>query len=216
MIFFFCVAFELSAAGKKHVIVIDPAHGGQEQGIRINSDVAEKDITLAIALNIKKELAKENNLEVILIRDSDKKIDLEERRKNIEKIKPDFFLSIHVNRGFGKDASGFELYYPEFSSSVIKDKESSKDTASRLKNQCQNDSLKMAKIVQENFNILFPRKGRGLRKADLPTTDGLLVPAIALEIGFATNSEDKKKLLDIKTQMDISKALAKSIKTFFR
>ena len=64
MIFFFCVAFELSAAGKKHVIVIDPAHGGQEQGIRINSDVAEKDITLAIALNIKKELAKENNLEV--------------------------------------------------------------------------------------------------------------------------------------------------------
>ena len=84
------------------------------------------------------------------IRDSDKKIDLEERRKNIEKIKPDFFLSIHVNRGFGKDASGFELYYPEFSASVIKDKESSKDNASRLKNQCQNDSLKMAKIVQEN------------------------------------------------------------------
>jgi N-acetylmuramoyl-L-alanine amidase len=85
-----------------------------------------------------------------------------------------------------------------------------------MKNKCQNDSLAMAKIVQENLNALFPRKGRGLRKADSPVTDSLLVPSVVVEMSFATNSEDKKKLLSANTQTDVAKALSKSVKTFFR
>lgn len=214
--FLFCVALELSAAEKKHVILIDPAHGGKDQGIKLTSDVYEKDITLAVALSIKKELSKESNLEVVLTRDSDKTVTEEDRKINIGKIKPDFLLSIHVNGGFGKNASGFELYYQESGEDIVKGKKTAKDNKSQVKNKCQNDSLAMAKIIQENLNALFPRKGRGLRKADLPITDGLLVPALVVEMGFATNSEDKGKLLSSKTQTEIAKSLAKSIKTFFR
>ena len=39
----------MSAAPKKHIIVIDPAHGGQDTGIKLTDKVAEKDITLAVA-----------------------------------------------------------------------------------------------------------------------------------------------------------------------
>lgn len=214
--FLFCVALNLSAAGKKYVILIDPAHGGKDQGIKLTSDVYEKDITLAVALSIKKELLKESNLEVVLTRDSDKTVTEEDRKTNIEKIKPDFLLSLHVNGGFGKNASGFELYYQGLSENIIKGKKTAKDDKLQIKNKCQNDSLTMAKIVQENMNTLFPRKNRGLRKADLLVTDGLLVPALVVEMGFATNSEDKSKLLSSKTQTEISKSLAKSIKTFYR
>ena len=214
--FFICVTVVMSATGKKRVIVIDPAHGGKEQGIKLTNDVAEKDITLAVALSMKKELSGEKNLEVILTRDSDKTIDLEDREKSIEKIKPDFVISLHVNGGFGKNASGFELYYPEYSENKIKEKKTIKDETRQLKNKCQNDSLTMAKNIQKNLNILFPRKGRGLRRADLPVIDGLLIPALAVEMNFATNAEDKKKMLSLKTQTDISKALVKSVKTFFR
>jgi len=49
---------------KKHIILIDPAHGGQDQGIKLTNDVYEKDITLAIAQFIKKELSKESNLKL--------------------------------------------------------------------------------------------------------------------------------------------------------
>jgi N-acetylmuramoyl-L-alanine amidase len=210
------VALNLSAAGKKYVILIDPAHGGKDQGIKLTSDVYEKDITLAVALSIKKELLKESNLEVVLTRDSDKTVTEEDRKTNIEKIKPDFLLSLHVNGGFGKNASGFELYYQGLSENIIKGKKTAKDDKLQIKNKCQNDSLTMAKIVQENMNTLFPRKNRGLRKADLLVTDGLLVPALVVEMGFATNSEDKSKLLSSKTQTEISKSLAKSIKTFYR
>jgi N-acetylmuramoyl-L-alanine amidase len=214
--FLFCAILDLSAMQKKRVILIDPAHGGQDQGIKLTSDAYEKDITLAVALSIKKELSKENNLEVVLTRDSDKTVTEEDRKKNIEKIKPDFFLSLHVNGGFGKNASGFELYYQGLSDDIIKEKKKTKDDKLQVKNKSQNDSLAMAKIIQENLNVLFPRKGRGLRKADLQVTDGLLVPALVVEMGFATNSEDKSKLLSSKTQTEISNALAKSIKTFFR
>ncbi|HAR49180.1 hypothetical protein ER57_00930 [Smithella sp. SCADC] len=205
---------DLSAAGKKKIILIDPAHGGKEQGIKLNKDVSEKDITLRVALSIKQLLAKENNLEVFLTRDSDKTVDLEDRKDSVKKIKPDILLSLHVNGGFGKEASGFELYYPEFGEEAVKEKKAAKDNTSALKNKCQNESLRMAKIIQGNMNALFPRKGRGLRKADLPVTDGLLVPAVSVEMGFATNPEDKKKLLSVNTQTEIAKALAKSIKSF--
>lgn len=214
--FLFCTVLDLSAMGKKRIILIDPAHGGQDKGIKLTDDVAEKDITLAVALLMKKELARESNLEIVLTRDSDKTVTEDDRKKNIEKIKPDFFLSLHVNGGFGKNASGFELYYPGLSEDAIKGKKAAKDDKLLMKNKCQNDSLAMAKIIQENLNALFPRKGRGLRKADSPVTDSVLVPSVVVEMSFATNSEDKKKLLSAKTQADISRALAKSVKTFFR
>ena len=207
---------DLSATGKKKIILIDPAHGGKDQGVNMSNDVNEKDITLAVALSIKQLLAGENNLEVFLTRDSDKTVDLEDRKDSIKKIKPDILLSLHVNGGFGKEASGFELYYPEFSEDAVKGKKAEKENITQLRNKCQGDSLKMAKIIQENMNALFPRKGRGLRNADMPITDGLLVPAVSVEMGFATNPEDKKKLLAVNTQTEIARALANSIKSFYR
>ena len=74
----------------------------------------------------------------------------------------------------------------------------------------------MARIIQENLNTLFPRKSRGLRRADLPITEDLFVPVVVVEMGFATNPEDKKKLLSPDTQTEIAKVMAKSMKSFYR
>ena len=216
LIFLLGGVFNIEAVEKKHIFIVDPAHGGSDQGVKLNDDIAEKDVTLAVALSLKKELAQERNIEIVLIRDSDKRMDMEERRAIIEKMKPDFVLSLHVNSGFGKNAAGFEMYYPDYLEEKSLDKKPLKDDKAKLQNKCQSDSLKMAKIVQDNFNSLFPRKGRGLRKAGLPVSDGILVPTLSVEMGFATQDEDKKKLLSATTQADIAKSLAKSIKTFFR
>lgn len=213
--FFICNANLLSAAGEKHLIVIDPSHGGKDTGVKIKDKVYEKDITLVIALALQKELVKEGNTQVILTRDSDIELSMEERKKNIDKIKPDFFLSLHINSGFGKNASGFELYYPGFKEETEAKKED-KDGASQARNKHLNETVRMAHLIQRNLDTLFPRKGRGLREADLPIMDGLLIPALVVEIGFASNSEDKKKLLSSKTQVEIAKALSMSVKSFYR
>jgi N-acetylmuramoyl-L-alanine amidase len=208
-------SLELSAATRKHIIVIDPAHGGQDTGIKLTYKVDEKDITLAVALALRKELAEEKDLEIILTRDSDKEVNLEDRKENIAKIKPDFVLSLHTNAGFGKSASGFELYCPVFNKDV-KGKKIFKDNMPQEKNKCLDESVRMARIIQENLNTLFPRKGRGVRRADLPVTENLFVPVVVVEFGFATNPEDKKKLLSPDTQTEIANALGKSIKSFYR
>jgi len=211
--------FSIYAETAKHIVVIDPAHGGEDTGVLSIDKVAEKDLTLAIAFALQKELAKENNIEVILTRNSDKTLYGDERKKNIAKQNPAkqnpaLVLSLHANGGFGRNASGFELYYPGFKDVDIP-KKSSKGSVATPSNKHLNDTVKLAHLVQSNLDSLFPRKGRGLREADVPLAKGLSIPVLVVELGFATNSDDKKKLASSKTQTLIARALAKSIKSFF-
>jgi N-acetylmuramoyl-L-alanine amidase len=215
LIFVICLSFNLSAAEKKHIVVIDPAHGGQDAGVKLTDKTSEKEITLAIALALQKELASENNVEVVLTRSSDTNVTLEERKTNISKIKPELFLSLHINAGFGKEADGFELYYPGFKE-LQENKKAAKNSPKNKKNKYLNDSVRLANFIQKNMDTLFPRKGRGLREADVPIMEGMTIPALVVEIGFATNPEEKKKLLSENTQTEIAKALAKSIILFYR
>lgn len=214
LLFFIASGVRSEAAEKKQVVVIDAAHGGEDSGVKSADKIMEKDITLAIALALQKELEKDTKLEVILTRNDDKTVSIEERRKNIEKIKPALVLSIHANAGFSKSAGGFELYYPGFKKQDQK-KKADKSGADNIKNKYLNDSVRLAQLVQKNMDALFPRKGRGLREAEVPLTTGLAVSGLVLEIGFATNPEEKKKLTTEKIQADVARALARSIKSFF-
>ncbi len=206
--------FSIHAQTAKHIVVIDPAHGGEETGSIGIDKVAEKNLTLAIALALQKELARESNMEVFLTRDSDKTLSLDERKKNIMNINPAMVLSLHINAGFGKTSSGFELYYPGFKNVNLPLK-GDKGAVIGAENQHLNNTVKLARLVQKNLDGLFPRKNRGLREAGVPLAEGLSVPVLVVELGFATNPDDKKKLASDKTQEEIARALAKSIKSFF-
>ncbi|MDD4241826.1 MAG: N-acetylmuramoyl-L-alanine amidase [Smithellaceae bacterium] len=202
-------AFSQSA---KPVVLIDPAHGGADAGVTGIDETAEKDITLAIALALQKELANDSSVEVVLTRNSDKVVSLEERRKIISERKPAIVLSLHANAGFGKSASGYEMYYPGFKNIQAGGRDAGGKTGAQ---QHLNDAVKMARLVQKNFSALFPRKDRGLREADVPLAVGLTVPVLTIEMGFATSPEDRKKLSSAKIQTQIAQALAKSVKSFF-
>jgi N-acetylmuramoyl-L-alanine amidase len=206
--------FSIYAQTAKHIVVIDPAHGGEDTGVLSVDKVAEKDLTLAIAFALQKELAKESNIEVVLTRNSDKTLYGDERKKNIVKQNPALVLSLHVNGGFGRNSSGFELYYSGFKD-VDVSKKSAKGSVITPSNKHLNDTVKLAHLVQRNLDSLFPRKGRGLREAGVPLAEGLSIPVLVVELGFATNPDDKKKLASGKTQTLIARALAKSIKSFF-
>jgi len=197
-------------------VMIDPAHGGTDKGIQFSGDVYEKDITLTIALMVKKELASAEAVRVQLTRDSDRTMSIREREQAVKSAVPDLFIGIHTNAGFGKRASGFEIYFPGFkgqtqseagdSSVILKDME---------KNKYLNDSVRFAYILQKNLEQVFPRKGRGLREAPVPVLEGIARPALVIELGFASNSEDRKKMMDKDIQLSIAKAISKSIKELF-
>lgn len=92
-------------------IVIDPGHGGRDPGALGLRRTAEKDITLNIALRLKELLRKRQGLRVLMTRDHDVYVELEERAKFANSHGADLFVSIHVNSHPSRLVKGVEIYH---------------------------------------------------------------------------------------------------------
>jgi N-acetylmuramoyl-L-alanine amidase len=206
---------EAQPAKGKYIVMIDPGHGGAETGVSLSDKYHEKDVVLSIALVVQKEFSRSDKYDVQLIRSADSQISIADRIKKVQAARPDMFISLHVNAGFGKTASGYEVYFPGFAQASSGKDESSAILTDMAKNKYLNDSVKLAQIIQRNMQSVFPRKGRGLREAGVPILEGLTIPAVVLEIAFATQMEDKAALMDAKVQQAIAQALSRSIKEYF-
>jgi N-acetylmuramoyl-L-alanine amidase len=125
------------------------------------------------------------------------------------------FISLHVNAGFGNKATGYEIFFPGFKTPATDQNESKAILKDMEQNKYLNDSVRLAQMIQRNMENVFPRKGRGLRDAPMPILGDLSIPAVVLEVGFATNTDDRKKILNEKTQQAIAQALAKGIRDYF-
>ena len=199
----------------KHVVIIDPAHGGSDIGVKVSDKEYEKDITLAISLSVKKELEKIGNMRVQLTRASDKLVSFSDRKKIATSTRGELFVSIHINAGFGKNSSGYEVYFPGGRDAQTEQSNSKEILKDMARNKSLNDSIRLAQLIQKNMDSVFPRKSRGIRDAPIPLLEGLSIPAVLVEIGFATNPEDRKKMIDGSTQNSIAHALYQSIKDFY-
>lgn len=203
------------AQQKRYTVLIDPAHGGQETGV-ISDKLREKDLTMNISLLIRKEAQQKGNFDVQLTRSDDGTMAAAERRKAAVALKPDCLLSLHVNAGFGRKATGYEVYFPGFQQTVVGGDASAAILKDMVKNKYLNDSVRLAQAIQTGIDRVFPRQGRGLRDAPSPLLDGLTIPGVILEIGFATHPEDRKKLTDEDTQRAIARALVEGLWKYFQ
>ncbi len=199
----------------KYVVVIDAAHGGTDKGVKLSRNLYEKNVTLAIAKGLKGDLNKTKNIKVYLTRSTDKNVSTSERMGVATKLKADLFISLSINAGFGKSSSGYEVYYPGFKRISSKKGGSNKIVNDMVRSRYLNEDVRFAQIVMKNIDQVFRRQGRGLRSAPIPILEGLTIPAVVVELGFATNVNNRKKLMNEKTQSLIAKALSKSIKEFF-
>jgi len=199
----------------RHSVTIDPAHGGGDLGVKISDKEYEKNVTLAVASLMKKELDKSWNIQAQLTRTSDRDVSLSERKQLVRKMRSEVFVGIHVNAGFSRHSTGFEIYFPGFKGASSERSDSKEILKDMARNKYLNDSVKLAQLIQKNMGKVFPRKSRGLRDSAVPSLEGLSIPAVVVEIGFATNPEDRKKFLDTSTQEAIARALCQSIRDFF-
>jgi len=181
----------------------------------LSRTVHEKDLTLAIARLVEKNLSNTDDIKVRLTRLDDRDVSLAQRRKILEESNADICISLHVNAGFGQKAEGYEIYYlgaaipsaqKNNSGEILKDMEQTRR---------MNNSVLLAQIVQKEIGMVFPRKGRGLRDAPVSLLRSLTMPAILLEVGFATHIKDRKKLRDTKVQKSVADALTRSVKKYF-
>ncbi len=206
----------VQATQAKRLVIIDAAHGGADAGVMVTDKIQEKEVTLILAQLLQKELAKSPDIQTQLTRTSDKTISNAERMKIVKATSGEvLFISLHVNAGFGNKATGYEIFFPGFKTPATDQNESKAILKDMEQNKYLNDSVRLAQMIQRNMENVFPRKGRGLRDAPMPILGDLSIPAVVLEVGFATNTDDRKKILNEKTQQAIAQALAKGIRDYF-
>ncbi|MGC8769183.1 N-acetylmuramoyl-L-alanine amidase [Calditerrivibrio sp.] len=191
-----------SAFGLKvKTIVLDPGHGGKDPGATYNG-LMEKDINLDIALRVKQKLEKyDSALKILLTRDTDIFIPLEERTAFANKNRADIFVSIHQNASRNPDAHGIET----FVLNVTKDKSSlavaafenqaSEKSISDLQgilkdimlNSKLEESLMLANYVQKSISSSTADRDIGVKQAPFYVLVGAKMPSILIECGFISN-----------------------------
>ncbi|HEU4501128.1 MAG TPA: N-acetylmuramoyl-L-alanine amidase [Nitrospira sp.] len=92
-------------------IVIDPGHGGRDPGAHGQRGTEEKDITLKVGLKLRDLLRKDPNVRVLMTRERDVFVDLEDRARFANGNEADLFLSIHVNSHPQRSVRGIEIYH---------------------------------------------------------------------------------------------------------
>lgn len=194
-------------------IVIDPGHGGKDPGTCSPSGLKEKDIVLDVALRVAKILKEKIGCEVILTRDRDVFIPLEERTAIANAKEADLFLSIHVNAAPNHDAKGIETYVLDLTNNkdamrlaALENATSAKQISDLqsilldlMQNSKINESLKLAGLVQEEMVGGLNKKfsdvsNLGVKKAPFVVLIGAQMPAILTEIAFLSNPEEEKRL----------------------
>ncbi|BCA54183.1 putative N-acetylmuramoyl-L-alanine amidase AmiB [Nitrospira sp. KM1] len=92
-------------------IVIDPGHGGKDPGAHGQKGTEEKDITLKVGLKLRDILSKQPGIRVLMTRERDIFIELEDRAKFANRHEADLFVSIHVNSHPQRSVKGIEIYH---------------------------------------------------------------------------------------------------------
>ena len=201
-------------------IVIDAGHGGKDPGATYYN-LYEKDITLDIALELKKLFTAKTDLEVILTRDRDVFIPLEERTAIANKRKADLFVSVHINASKNRNTTGVETYVLN----VTKDKsalevaafenqateKSLSDLQSILKDIMLNSKLEeskmLARFVQDNLAKHMNASSLGVKQAPFYVLVGATMPAILVEADFLSSRSVANKYKELNYRKKVAKGI---------
>lgn len=210
-------------------IVVDPGHGGKEVGAVGPGGLLEKDITLAISRRLAASLAARVGTRVILTREDDTVVSLDQRTALANQYEADLFLSVHVNAAAGKDAKGSETYFLSLEASdelarhaAELENASAPAPDSDLKlilwdlaqQAYLDESSQFAQAIQEELNAATGVGNRGVKQAPFKVLVGATMPAVLVEVAFISNAEEEAKLKGEKFQSMIVEAIVKAVQKY--
>ena len=220
-----------------YIVFIDPGHGGKDPGAIGTLGTFEKDITLQVSLELAKALRKTNKITPILSRTTDIYLPLRKRIKLAKINKADIFITLHADASKNNAAKGVSVFSISDKASdneakKIADKENGVDIISGIENdisdpivfgtlikmfqrQAMNDSAFLARNIIMNLNKTKLVINRGHRFAGFAVLKAYDIPSVLIEIGFISNQEEEKKMLNKEHLKNLSKNLTIAIVNFF-
>lgn len=227
---------DLSAQSNKFIVVIDAGHGGGDSG-NVGNGYKEKNIALKVALEVGKVLEENPDIEVIYTRKTDVFIELYKRADIANKADADLFVSIHCNsvansRPYGTEtwvlgerntARNFEVAKRE--NEVIFLEENYEENYSGFDPSSPEStiaigieqevyveqSIILARKIEDNFKKRAKRKSRGLKQESLLVIRNTYMPSVLVELGFLTNKKEGAFLNTKRGQTIMAGALCDAI-----
>lgn len=223
------------------IIVIDPGHGGVEKGAVGPTGLQEKNVALDISRRLRQALQQDPSTSVVLTRDEDRVVGLDERTAIANHNNADLFISIHLNSSPRSTAMGAETYFLANEAtddeartlaalenrssgvaegSLVVEGEKKRNLDLVLWDLAQNrfiaQSSALAESVQGHMNDLVGTRDRGVRQAPFRVLMGATMPAILVEVGFVSNREEEERLKTLTYRTAVVDALAAAVRDFLR
>lgn len=222
------------------VIALDPGHGGEDPGAIGPSGLKEKDVVLAVALQLRDRLNSNPNIRVMMTRDADFFVPLHERVRKARRVQADLFVSIHADAFItpkARGASVFALSDGAASSQTARwmaNKENAADLVGGVNKDIAvkdahvlkamldmstsaqiRDSLKLGSEVLGQIGRVGNLHKRSVEQAGFAVLKAPDVPSILVETAFISNPEEEAKLRDPDYQAQLVAALATGIARYF-
>ncbi len=219
-----------------HTIVIDPGHGGHDTGAPgYFRGVKEKNIVLQIAKRLARKIRRELGCKVIMTRNSDRFLSLEERTAIANTKNADLFISIHCNASKNRRAYGIETFFLNLATDddailvAARENATSRKNISDLQtilndlmqNSKINESSRLATHVQNAIYRHMKRryskiKNKGVKQAPFYVLLGAQMPSILIETSFISNKRECKRLLNAGYQEHLCNAIIKGIRSYIK
>jgi N-acetylmuramoyl-L-alanine amidase len=215
-------------------IVIDPGHGGKDPGAHGQRGTEEKDITLKVALKLRDLLNKQAGVRVLMTRERDQFVELEDRAKFANGQEADLFISIHVNSHPQRSVKGIEIYHfgeaKDQRALEVAARENGTPlnrtgvgweylVADLLTAKKIEASLELAWTAKEamvnNLNGHYAMVDHGVKTAPFYVLRYTSMPSILAEIAYISNSAEEDLLRTSLFTTRVAEALMEGVKTFF-
>ena len=222
---------------KNYVVFIDPGHGGKDPGAIGQLGSLEKNITLKASILLAKALRKNKKINPILSRNKDVYLSLRKRTLLAKQSKADIFVSIHADSSVNKKAKGISVFSLSDKASdkearllakrenevdiILNNNEKIEDPLiygtliKMFQREAMNDSAFLAKKILYNLEKTKLAVNRGHRFAGFTVLKSYDIPSVLIEIGFLSNKQEEKKLINSKYLNELSKNLAIAIENYF-
>ena len=229
---------KMRAGMRPLVIAIDPGHGGQDPGAVGPTGKREKDITLAVARELARQVNATPGLKAYLTRDSDVFIPLPMRAQKARAAKADMFISIHADAAENRAATGSSVYVLSTKGASsqrarwLADKENAADLVGGVRLQQTEGTLAnvLLDLAQSGYmkasedaagHVLGGLKRIGknhkpnIERANFAVLRTSDMPAMLVETAFISNPDEERRLIDPAYQRQIAGAVLDGVHTFF-
>jgi N-acetylmuramoyl-L-alanine amidase len=229
-----------AAVDRLIVIALDPGHGGEDPGAVGPSGLKEKDVVLAVGLKLRERLQSNPNIRVLMTRDADFFVPLQDRVRKARRVQADLFVSIHADAFLTPQARGASVFVLSDGAATsaaarwMANKENAADmvggvnvgaatkdanvlralldmsTTAQIK-----DSLKLGSEVLGQIGRVGRLHKKRVEQAGFAVLKAPDIPSILVETAFISNPEEEEKLRDPDYQDQLVDALASGIAKYF-